>query len=104
GAPPSRGRRPGTGERVTVLGRLFVSRPGGHGYGRPAHDSRCGTRLDPSVLAREVAVLDANRAHRRVVQRAVEPFRALARLPALAFPGGLVVARALRGPASEVRS
>ena len=48
GAPPSRGRRPGTGERVRVLGRLFVSRPGGHGHGRPAHDSRRGTgrRLD----------------------------------------------------------
>ena len=38
-----RGRRPGTGKRVRVLGRLFVSRPGGHGHGRPAHDSRRGT-------------------------------------------------------------
>ncbi len=33
---------------MSVLGRLFVSRPGGHGHGRPARDTRRGTgqRLD----------------------------------------------------------
>ncbi len=61
-----------------------------------------GAGFDPAVLASEVPVLDADRAHRGVVQRAVEPFRALAGLPAAALAGGLVVAGALRRPAGEV--
>jgi len=65
----------------------------------PERDSR----FDSTVFAGEVAVFDADRAHRGVVQRAVEPFRAFAGLSAASFFPGLVVAGALRGPAGEVR-
>ena len=58
GAPPSRGRRPGTGDRVTVLGRLFtllMSGPlaGGEGGKQPANCRRCeGWSQSPSPCTR----------------------------------------------------
>src|ERR1035438_6201241 len=72
-------------------------------FDRADRDLVPGACLDPSVLAGEVAVLDADRAHRCVVQRAVEPLRALARTSRSSLPGGLVIAGTLRGPTGEVR-
>src|SRR5438552_18967232 len=50
----------------------------------------------------KVAVVGSARRHRRVLERLVEPLRALARLAGLALARRLIVARALPGPGRQV--
>jgi hypothetical protein len=76
---------------------MWVERDQDRVFDRADRDLVPGAGFDPPVFAGEVAVLDADRARRGVVQRAVEPFRALAGLARAALAGGLVVAGAMRG-------
>src|SRR4051794_36750466 len=61
---------------------------------------------DPATLAfverAQVAVLGADRGHRGVLERSVEPARALASASGTLFAGGAIIAGALPGPGRQV--
>jgi len=59
-------------------------------------------RSEPLVLRLQVAVVGADRGHRGVLERVVEPFGSLAAATGAALARRLVVARALACPRGEV--
>src|SRR3954464_4177546 len=59
-------------------------------------------RLEPPVLGFEVVALDADRGHGGLLEREVQPLRAVAGLAGAAFAGRLIVGGAAPGPRREV--
>src|SRR3954468_24954834 len=59
-------------------------------------------RLEPSVLGFEVVALDTDRGHGGLLEREVQPLRAVAGLARAALAGRLIVAGAAAGPRREV--